>query len=139
MTGSAAELPYPDDSYDSVGCFTMLHHVPTLALQNKILAEALRVLRPGGVFLYTDARSRRQCPEWEAALDAAPLRLVSCRDIGKEVLRWMELNSAQTKALRKRLGMIGAVVSLPARDSPLYRNLESGRLLYRMYLLTKAT
>ena len=30
-TGSAAELPYPDAGYDSVGCFTMLHHVPTLA------------------------------------------------------------------------------------------------------------
>jgi ubiquinone/menaquinone biosynthesis C-methylase UbiE len=48
-TGSAAELAFADDSFDSVGCFTMLHHVPTLALQNKILAEAFRVLRPGGL------------------------------------------------------------------------------------------
>jgi SAM-dependent methyltransferase len=55
VTGSATELPYPDDSYDSVGCFTMLHHVPTLALQNKILAEALRVLRPGGVLIGSDS------------------------------------------------------------------------------------
>jgi ubiquinone/menaquinone biosynthesis C-methylase UbiE len=55
VTGSATELPYPDDSYDSVGCFTMLHHVPTFALQNKILAEALRVLRPGGVLIGSDS------------------------------------------------------------------------------------
>jgi SAM-dependent methyltransferase len=55
VTGSATELPYPDDSYDSVGCFTMLHHVPTLALQNKILAEAFRVLRPGGVLIGSDS------------------------------------------------------------------------------------
>ena len=55
VTGSAAELPYPDGSYDSVGCFTMLHHVPTLALQNKILAEACRVLRPGGVLIGSDS------------------------------------------------------------------------------------
>jgi len=48
VTTSAAELSYPDASYDSVGCFTMLHHVPTMALQNAILAEAFRVLRPGG-------------------------------------------------------------------------------------------
>jgi len=33
----------------------MLHHVPTLALQNKILAEAFRVLRPGGVLLCSDS------------------------------------------------------------------------------------
>ncbi len=55
VTGSAAELAYPDASYDSAGCFTMLHHVPTLALQNKILAEACRVLRPGGILIGSDS------------------------------------------------------------------------------------
>jgi ubiquinone/menaquinone biosynthesis C-methylase UbiE len=55
VSGSATELPYQEASYDSVGCFTMLHHVPTLALQNKILAEALRVLRPGGVLIGSDS------------------------------------------------------------------------------------
>ena len=33
----------------------MLHHVPTTALQNKILAEAFRVLRPGGVLIASDS------------------------------------------------------------------------------------
>ncbi len=55
VTGSAAKLPYPDASFDSAGCFTMLHHVPTLALQNKILAEAYRVLRPGGTLIGSDS------------------------------------------------------------------------------------
>jgi ubiquinone/menaquinone biosynthesis C-methylase UbiE len=55
VTGSAAELSYPDASFDFVGCFTMLHHVPTLAMQNKILAEACRVLRPGGVLIGSDS------------------------------------------------------------------------------------
>ena len=55
VTGSATELSYPEACFDSVGCFTMLHHVPTLALQNKILAEACRVLRPGGVLLGSDS------------------------------------------------------------------------------------
>jgi ubiquinone/menaquinone biosynthesis C-methylase UbiE len=55
VVGSAAELGYPDESFDSVGSFTMLHHVPTLALQNKILAEAFRVLRPGGVLICSDS------------------------------------------------------------------------------------
>jgi ubiquinone/menaquinone biosynthesis C-methylase UbiE len=55
VTGSAAELEYPADSFDSAGCFTMLHHVPTTALQNAILAEAFRVLRPGGVLIGSDS------------------------------------------------------------------------------------
>jgi SAM-dependent methyltransferase len=55
VTGDAADLGYPDESFDSVGTFTMLHHVPTLALQNKILAEVFRVLRPGGVLIGSDS------------------------------------------------------------------------------------
>ena len=53
--GDATRLSYPDCSVDSVGSFTRLHHVPTTALQNQILAEALRVLRPGGVLVGSDS------------------------------------------------------------------------------------
>lgn len=55
VTGSGTELGYPAGSFDSAGCFTMLHHVPTTALQNTILAEAFRVLRPGGVLIGSDS------------------------------------------------------------------------------------
>ena len=53
--GDATALRYPDCSFDSVGSFTMLHHVPTTTLQNQILAEALRVLRPGGMLVGSDS------------------------------------------------------------------------------------
>jgi fatty-acid O-methyltransferase len=135
VQGNAENLSSRPESFDAVINVESSHCYPHF---DRFLSEVSRVLRPGGVFLYTDTRLRYQCPEWEAALDAAPLRLVSCRDIGKEVLRGMEQNSAQMKALRESLGMIGAVVSLPTLDSPFYRNLERGRLLYRMYLLAKA-
>jgi SAM-dependent methyltransferase len=55
VTGSGTALDYPAESFDSVGCFTMLHHVPTAALQHSILAEAFRVLRPGGVLIGSDS------------------------------------------------------------------------------------
>jgi SAM-dependent methyltransferase len=53
--GDATGLAYADASFDSVGSFTMLHHVPTAALQNRLLAEVLRVLRPGGVLIGSDS------------------------------------------------------------------------------------
>jgi ubiquinone/menaquinone biosynthesis C-methylase UbiE len=53
--GDASALPWGDGSFDTVACCTMLHHVPTRALQDKILAEAFRVLRPGGTFLGSDS------------------------------------------------------------------------------------
>lgn len=55
VTGDATRSGYPDGHFDSVGCFTMLHHVPTVRLQNAILAEAWRVLRPGGVLVASDS------------------------------------------------------------------------------------
>jgi SAM-dependent methyltransferase len=48
--GDGAAMPFPDGSFSGVVAFTMLHHVPTPALQDRLLAEARRVLRPGGVF-----------------------------------------------------------------------------------------
>jgi SAM-dependent methyltransferase len=55
VVADATALDYPDGSFDSVGMFTMLHHVPTQALQNALLAEALRVLRPGGTLVGSDS------------------------------------------------------------------------------------
>ncbi|MER7769072.1 class I SAM-dependent methyltransferase [Kitasatospora sp. NPDC096140] len=53
--GDATALPFADAAFDSVACFTMLHHVPTRALQDRLLAEVLRVLRPGGVLVGSDS------------------------------------------------------------------------------------
>lgn len=53
--GDATELPYPDGRFSAVLCFTMLHHIPSVALQDKAFSEIARVLRPGGVFAGTDS------------------------------------------------------------------------------------
>src|SRR5262245_47007184 len=48
--GDGAAMPFADRSFSVVVSLTMLHHVPTAALQDRLLTEARRVLRPGGVF-----------------------------------------------------------------------------------------
>ncbi|AQZ65645.1 unnamed protein product [[Actinomadura] parvosata subsp. kistnae] len=53
--GNGTALEFADESFDSAASFTMLHHVPTAALQNRLLAEILRVLRPGGVLVGADS------------------------------------------------------------------------------------
>jgi ubiquinone/menaquinone biosynthesis C-methylase UbiE len=54
---SASAMPLDDASYDVVICTTMLHHVPTVEEQDALIAEARRVLKPGGVFCGSDSRS----------------------------------------------------------------------------------
>jgi len=51
----ATAMSFPDATFDGALSFTMLHHVPSPALQNRLLAEVARVLRPGGVFAGTDS------------------------------------------------------------------------------------
>lgn len=41
--------------FSSVVCFSMLHHVPTAAMQDEVFSESARVLRPGGRLLVVDA------------------------------------------------------------------------------------
>ena len=55
IQGSAADLPFPDNTFSSAASFTMMHHVPTAELQDKVMSELARVLRPGGVLFGTDS------------------------------------------------------------------------------------
>ncbi len=55
VQGDATELPFPDGRFSAVLCFTMLHHIPTVAQQDRAFAEVARVLRPGGTFAGTDS------------------------------------------------------------------------------------
>lgn len=52
---SATQMSLSDAMFDGAVCFTMLHHVPSVELQDRLLAEVARVLRPGGVFAGTDS------------------------------------------------------------------------------------
>ncbi|MEV6611435.1 class I SAM-dependent methyltransferase [Kutzneria sp. NPDC051319] len=56
LHGDGSRMSLPDNDFSSVVCFTMLHHVPTRAMQDGIFAEAFRVLEPGGVFAGSDSR-----------------------------------------------------------------------------------
>ena len=61
VTADVNAVPYPDQTFDLVVSWLMLHHTITW---EHTLAEALRVLRPGGTLLGYDL------------LDTAPARLI---------------------------------------------------------------
>lgn len=55
VNGDATALPYDDDRFSGAACFTMLHHVPTIELQNRLFSEVARVLRPGAALVASDS------------------------------------------------------------------------------------
>jgi SAM-dependent methyltransferase len=54
VRGDGTALPFHDRSFDAAAVFTMLHHVPSEALQDRLLAEVCRCLRPGGLLVGSD-------------------------------------------------------------------------------------
>lgn len=48
-------LPFNDKSFSGVVAFTMLHHVPSAELQDRLFAEVCRVMKPGGTFAGVDS------------------------------------------------------------------------------------
>jgi SAM-dependent methyltransferase len=55
VTGDATAMPFSDDQFSGGVSFTMLHHVPSPELQDKLLREVWRVIRPGGAFVGSDS------------------------------------------------------------------------------------
>lgn len=54
VEGDATAMPFENGRFSAVVSLTMLHHVPS-RLHDRLLAEAHRVLRPGGVFAGMDS------------------------------------------------------------------------------------
>lgn len=55
--GDATAMPFPDGAFTGAISFTMLHHVPSPALQDQLLREVHRVLAPGATFAGSDSRA----------------------------------------------------------------------------------
>lgn len=50
----ATETPLSEQMFSAAVALTMLHHIPSAALQDKLLLNVCSALRPGGVFAGTD-------------------------------------------------------------------------------------
>ena len=51
----ATDMPFEEATFSSAISMTMLHHVPSAELQDKLLRETLRVLQPGAAFIGSDS------------------------------------------------------------------------------------
>ena len=64
VEADAAAMPFESGQFSAAICLTMLHHVPALEVQDRLLAELGRVVRPGGTVVGSD---NLDSPEFRAA------------------------------------------------------------------------
>jgi SAM-dependent methyltransferase len=138
VQGDAENLPFETNIFDAVINVEASHCYPNFP---RFLAEAARVLRPGGHFLYADFRFSERLAEWENAIAAASLKILRTQNINAEVLRGMNCNSPRsqdliTRHLPKFLHSLGADFA-GVKGSRIYQALNSGELSYRSYCFQK--
>lgn len=97
LAGDAEALPFADASFDAVINVESSHCYGHI---DRFLAEVVRVLRPGGWFLYTDFRAAADMPVLHAAL-AAPAAWVQVahEDITAAVADAMAADDTRKRAL----------------------------------------
>jgi ubiquinone/menaquinone biosynthesis C-methylase UbiE len=73
VKADATALPLESDRFSAATCFTMLHHVPSSSMQDQLLAELCRVLRPGGVLVGSDSIASSDLREFHAGDIFSPI------------------------------------------------------------------
>ncbi|MGE0633207.1 MAG: class I SAM-dependent methyltransferase [Pseudobdellovibrionaceae bacterium] len=72
IQGDAAEMPFAAEKFDAViSCF-LFHELP-LDIRKKVIAESMRVLKPGGFFGLVDSVQKDDVKDFEWALNQFPV------------------------------------------------------------------
>lgn len=134
----AEALPFPDASFDTVLNVESSHCYPDV---DRFLAEAARVLRPGGSLLFADMRHRDAMPALREGFGKAGLEIVEQQEITANVLRALELDND------RKLGLIQVEVPRTCRtlfqcfagikDTPSFEAFRSGRWVYWRFVLRR--
>ena len=72
LSGTNVEVIHADGTasglasnrFSAATCFSMLHHMPSPEIQDRLFAEVYRVLRPGGAFIGTDSIDSKSIREF---------------------------------------------------------------------------
>ena len=135
VEGDAEALPFDDRRFDAVTNVESSHNYPHVDL---FYREVYRVLRPDGVFLYTDAFPADRVAGHLEVLQRLGFGIEHDRDITTNVLLSCD-QTAHTHMAAFDEANDAAVMRafLATPDSPTYQALRDGRSTYRILRLRK--
>jgi ubiquinone/menaquinone biosynthesis C-methylase UbiE len=135
VVGNAEKLDLPDASFDALVNVESSHCYGSI---EKFVGEAIRVLRPGGHFLFVDFRKRAEMPALAAVLDSRKeWTRVAHEDITAGVVAALEVADAAKRkwieaAIKPRLRKVaGEVAGLVG--SEMHRGFRDRDYLYHRF------
>jgi SAM-dependent methyltransferase len=138
LQGNAQSLSLENNTCDVVFSVESSHRYPDMVA---FLGEVLRILRPGGYFLFTDFRYDYEMEDLKKELELSGMKVLKERIINEEVVAALKLDNDRKHKLVKKLtpkflhrialnfaGTIG---------SETYNQFASGKYVYFSYVLKK--
>jgi SAM-dependent methyltransferase len=139
VRGDAESMHLADNTFDIVINVESSLYYPNV---ERFFEEVVRVLKPGGYFLYTDLRYWEEMDAWRAQLRSTGLQLIKEEDITPNVMRALELDHARRQKLIERYvpkwlrssfaGFAGVTGAKLAADGP-----RMGERIYMNFVFQK--
>lgn len=134
----AQNLPFANDTFDYVINVESSHCYPDIA---QFFSEVYRVLRPGGIFLYTDLRNQGNIAFLKEKLLGMPFEVMRYENITTNVLEALRKDSQRRESLVNRIApkflLSTAYTFAGVKDSKTFQLFEGGWYEYYFYVLKK--
>ncbi|MDP9360607.1 MAG: class I SAM-dependent methyltransferase [Acidobacteriota bacterium] len=130
-SGDAEAMVFADASFDVVINVEASHCYGSM---DRFLSEVRRVLRPGGIFSWVDARFQEDIPALEEAFARSGLKLLRSADITRNVLQALDDGSDETLTwIRHDVPLLLRPLiesALAVRGTVVFNAFKEGELLY---------
>ncbi|PWV99300.1 methyltransferase family protein [Paenibacillus cellulosilyticus] len=141
LVGDAENIPFADESFDVVLNMESAHAYPN---RTRFYEEVYRIMRYGGVFLYTELMLEEEVVQNVRLLEEAGLTVIRNQDVTSNVLLSCDENAKQRTGAQgiannanasTTIGDIHDFIALPG--SKKYEEMKAGTRQYRMMNLVK--
>lgn len=138
LQGNAQSLSFQNNSFDIVINVESSHRYPKM---DKFTSEAHRVLKQGGLFLFTDFRPKKELDNLAALLKNSKFRTLKYEVITSNILEALKLSSTTREDLIKKLipkYLRGIGKTFAATEgTPTYNKFMKREFEYVFYVLRK--
>jgi ubiquinone/menaquinone biosynthesis C-methylase UbiE len=138
IKGEAESLPFDEASFDAVINIESSHCYGSM---ENFLANAKRVLRQNGYFLYADFRNKNDVALLHSLMEQSGMKILKREDITASVLRSLDLDDRRKvlliRALFRNWLLKPFLEFAGVKGSKIYSAFQSGTMIYLHYVLQK--
>jgi len=138
IEGNAQDLPFDDESFDVVYNVESSHCYGDMAA---FVEQTYRVLRPGGMFCWTDLRDAETMATLPPLFKSKGFEIVESTDVVQEVIKALdEINEQKINAIEENVPKSvrrSFETFAGVKGTPVYEGFVSGSMAYTRHLMRK--